>query len=46
MSGVKINAIKRYGDLQVIHGVDLEIRMESSVCWLAFRDVASQHCCG
>jgi len=27
MSGVKIeNAIKRYGDLQVIHGVDLEIQ--------------------
>ena len=37
--------VKAYGDNEVIHGIDLEIRRASSSCSSVRRAAASPRCC-
>ena len=44
MATLELNKVrKNYGNLEVIHGIDLFIKMENFVFWLGHQDAESLH---
>jgi hypothetical protein len=46
MASVTIQAVKKnFGEVPILHGVDIDIADGSSPCWSARRAAASRRCC-